>query len=348
VVVTGEDRQARAVVVVLHHVVTDGVGGLALLARLLDPAHPSTAGQGGAAPGPAAPAAAATRGVDPPPAAETGRAVRAVRAVRTLRRGATELGLLGHGAHGAPRCSLNASPTGPRRRVAALDVDLDALRTAAHRYGATVNDVLLVATTGALGRLLQARGEDVRELVVSVPVSGRATGTPRDLGNEVGVMPVRVPLDGTPVERLHRVARSTRARRAGVRGSSSALIGPAFRLLVAVHLFRALIDRQRLVNTFLTNVRGPSTAGTLAGAPVLRAVPVTATAGNVSVAFAALSTAGTLTVSVIVDPDLVPEIRPLAVDLADELCALTTAATGPSRSAPVHAVHPAPPQEVFR
>jgi hypothetical protein len=51
-------------------------------------------------------------------------------------------------------------------------------------------------------------------------------------------------------------------------------------------------------------------------------IPVTITAGNVSVAFAALSYAGTLTISVIVDPDLVPDVSVLAAALDAEVDAL--------------------------
>ncbi|WP_421742986.1 WS/DGAT domain-containing protein [Cellulomonas sp.] len=48
-------------------------------------------------------------------------------------------------------------------------------------------------------------------------------------------------------------------------------------------------------------------------------MPITVTAGNVGVAFAALSYAGALTVTVITDPDVVPETDALAADLGSEL-----------------------------
>ena len=60
-----------------------------------------------------------------------------------------------------------------------------------------------------------------------------------------------------------------------------------------------------------------------AGAAIRRIAPVTLATGNVSVAFAALSYAGTLAVSVIVDPDVVPERDLLATALQHELEALT-------------------------
>ena len=199
-----------------------------------------------------------------------------------------------------------------------VDVGLDGVRAAGRRSGATVNDVLLVAVTGALAELLRERKEFPQELVVSVPVSARSATTSGHLGNQVGVMPVRVPLVGSFEERLAAVSRVTRARKMRTRGTSSTLIGPLFRILAAVRLFRWFVDRQRLVNSFLTNLPGPPGQLVIAGAPITGITPITVTAGNVGVAFAALSYAGTLTVTIIVDPDVVPEVRELAAALHEQ------------------------------
>ncbi len=61
------------------------------------------------------------------------------------------------------------------------------------------------------------------------------------------------------------------------------------------------------MTTFLTNLPGPRGHLRLGGAVVRRIVPITVTAGNVGVAFAALSYAGELGVTVITDPDVVPD-----------------------------------------
>lgn len=312
VVITGLDDGGVALVVVLHHVLADGIGGLAVLARLVDD-DGST------------PAAAPTVRRATPRAGDllldcTQERVRMLRglpaALAHMRRGRVELA--GGGRRHAPRSSLNA-PTGPRRQVTTVEVDLDPVRAAGRRHGGTVNDVLLVALTEAMARTLHRRGEHVEELVVSVPVSGRSSTTSGDLGNRVGVMPVRVPVTGGMAERVAQVARGTRVRKTQTRGASAALVGPTFRLLAAVGLFRWVVDRQRLVNSFLTNLRGPTRPLAFAGAPIVRVVPITVTAGNVGVAFAALSYAGGLTVTVIADPDVVPETGALAADLRSAL-----------------------------
>ncbi|HMO10786.1 MAG TPA: WS/DGAT domain-containing protein, partial [Actinotalea sp.] len=112
------------------------------------------------------------------------------------------------------------------------------------------------------------------------------------------------------------------SRKAGPRGASAGLLGPAFRALARLGLFGAMVDRQRLVNTFVTNLRGPTEPLALAGATVRDIVPITTVMGNVSVAFAALSYAGRLGVTVITDPDVAPEGAAIAAALGESLTRL--------------------------
>jgi WS/DGAT/MGAT family acyltransferase len=312
-IITGLADGRVGVVVVLHHVLADGLGGLAILARLVDRDDADTSPTA-----PSAPRPAPTPDTLRADAARTRRESlrRAPRALAALGPALTELGRERTGR--APKCTLNA-PTGPHRRVAVTSVELAPLRTAARDCGATVNDALLVAAARALGVVLAARGEHLPELVISVPVSARAHATTEQLGNQVGVMPVRVPTGGPRDVALALVAGETTARKSTQRGASAALITPTFRLLAGLGLFQPMVDRQRLVNSFLTNMRGPGRPMHLAGAVIHRITPVTITAGNVSVAFAALSYAGTLAITVIVDPDLTPELDALTRELRREL-----------------------------
>jgi len=315
--VTGLADGGMALVLVLHHALADGIGGLAVLGGLVDPGTrageppPDRVGAGAALPPPRPEPTAGTLFRDA--WRQRGRSLRrAPAAAAALAPALTELGREREGR--APRSSLNA-PTGPRRRVAVVRVPLAAVQGLARAHGATVNDVLLVACAGALGSVAAARGEHLPEVVISVPVSARTHASTEQLGNQVGVMPVRVPLGVPPQQALAHVARITAARRSTQRGSSAALVAPAFRALAAVGLFGPMIDRQRLVNSFLTNMRGPADPLAVGGATIRSIAPITPTAGNVSVAFAALSYAGSLGVTVIVDPDITAELDLLAASV---------------------------------
>ena len=309
-VLTGLHDGRCALVLVLHHVLADGLGGLAVLGTLADDVPSPRSGQADA--GTAPRSASVPHGSVVAPAGRWG----------TVRRGLRELG--GGRPRSAAATSLNR-PTGAHRALVTAGTDLAAVRTAARVAGATVNDALLVAATGATAQVLAARGESPPDLVVSVPVSARAGASAHELGNQVGVMPVRVPLAGERTQRLRAVAAATAAQRAsgGGRGASAALVGPAFRVLAASGLLRRFVDHQRLVNLFLTNLRGPAERLSVGGAAVTEVVPLTSTQGNVALAFAALSYAGRLGVTAVLDPDVVTERDLLGRALQAELDALS-------------------------
>jgi len=208
--------------------------------------------------------------------------------------------------------------------------DLAAIRQVGHAHGGTVNDVLLTAVGGALGAVLRRRGETATTLVASVPVSARRATGATHLGNQVGVMPVAVPTTGDPRERLAAIAQVTRGRKTAPRGASAALLVPVFRALARLGVVRWLVDHQRLVTTFVTNLRGPQTRLSFLGAPISELIAVSGTTGNVTVAFAALSYAGTLAVTVNADPDRCPDLPDLVADLQRELDLLAALGREPS------------------
>jgi WS/DGAT/MGAT family acyltransferase len=304
-----------ALIVTLHHVLADGIGGLAVLAHLVD-------GTRGGAPATHSPRAWPDHRAlffD-----ALGARLRALahfaNGVRLLRAAITELAA-GETAR-PPRSSLNR-PTGTRRSLAVAQVNLESVRRAAHAHGATVNDAILTAVTGTLHAVLRHRGEHVDQFVISVPISTRRESSTTRLGNQVGAMPVPVVATGEPHQRLTAIAQATRNRRPATPSASATVLGPAFRALAWLGALRWFVDRQRLVTTFVTNLRGPDVRLSFLAAPITGVIPVSATTGNVTVAFAALSYAGTLVVTVIADPDRCPDLPMLAALLQDELDAVT-------------------------
>jgi hypothetical protein len=297
--VTGLTRGRTGLVIVADHVITDGVAGLTMLRLLADP--------------PAADAPAATT----PAASEpSGGSVAGSRLPR-IRAGLAELGGLRPPRRTA-RTSLNR-PTGHQRRIDVVAADLAAVRGFAHEHGGTVNDVVLAAAAGALRDMLAARGEQLREVTISVLVSARPSPSGGELGNQVGVMPVTIPTDGDLADRVTRIAAITRERKSRARGSSAALLVPAFLLLARTGLLRPFVNHQRLVHTFVTNLRGPDTPLSLGGSPVDTLIPLPATTGNVTVTFGVLSYAGVLRVTLLTDPDHVTDFGRLTLALTREL-----------------------------
>lgn len=299
-----------ALILVFHHVLADGIGGLAVLAGLVDSAPEAHDHEF--------------------PVRMPSRAQLAVQAAKDRMRSAArlpaELGRLAGAAsqlrpvfgRRLARSSLNR-PTGPRRRFATVRVDLSQIHGAARAHEATVNDVVLSAVAAALHRLLRIRGERVDDFVVSVPFSARRQASARDLGNKSGVIPLHVSGVGDPGRRLESVAVASRAAKQAQRGASTALLGPFFRLLAAAGLFRWFIERQRLIHTFISNVRGPEIRLSFLGHPITGIIPLSSASGNVTVSFAVLSYAGSLTITLIADPETCPDLSNLRDALDEEV-----------------------------
>ncbi|AFU01603.1 wax ester/triacylglycerol synthase domain-containing protein [Nocardia brasiliensis] len=299
-----------ALVVVAHHVLTDGLGGLAVLAAL---------GDEGVAP-------AQSDFPRPPPsgwALATDAARTRLRAlssmpqeIRESAAGLRELGFSWTIIRPVERISLN-QPTSPRRCLTWVAVGLADVVATAHRADGTVNDVVLAAISGALLDILRARGERPRQLVISVPISGRRARGPADLGNDTGVRPISVPAIDDDSTRLADITAVTSTMgKTTIRASSAAPLGAVFRMLQRVGLFQSFIAHQRLVHTFETNVRGSREALHLGGSRIEGIIPMVSTPGNVGVTFAVLSYAGTLGVTVIADPDILIEQQTLSAALA--------------------------------
>ncbi|MET8997607.1 wax ester/triacylglycerol synthase domain-containing protein [Amycolatopsis sp. NPDC004169] len=308
---TGLTGGEAALVVVLDHVLADGVGGLAVLARLVD----------------GAPAVAAPFPRPSPDAPALRREALAGRLRSVCRIGPAVRALFAStGAAGglhpprATACSL-LGPAGPRRRLAVVRAELAPLRAAAHRHGASVNDAVLVAVAGALHRLLLTRHEDVRAFAVAVPVSGRAAADASHLGNAVSPLLLTVPATGDVAGRLALVAARVRASKAAATGPPPiAVLGALFRLSATLGLYRWYLDHQHRMHTLVSHVRGPAGPVTFGGVPVVEAVPLSVGAsGNLSVVFEVLSYAGSLVVSVLADAARCPDLDALADGLAAQL-----------------------------
>lgn len=318
-VVPGLAGGRTGVVLVVHHVVADGLGGQAVLAGLLDPRP----GDGGpAVPAPSTPQARPGWGSL---AADALRADRArlgqlPATWRDLRRSLRAAG--GLRAEPAARCSLLAR-TGGATRLAVARTDLAAIRAAAHRHGATVNDAVLAAVGGALGTVLGKRGETVDTVRVAVMVSARRTAAPDQLGNQVTPLLVDVPAGGAPDDRLRQVAgRVARARDQATGPSVVTVLGPAFRWAARAGLHQLLMRHQRRMHTLVSDVTGPAAPVTLGGRRVAAMTPVAVgESGNITLGFVVLSYAGVLTVTVVGD-SRVGDLPVLAGALQAELDAL--------------------------
>lgn len=327
VLVTGLTGRRRALVLVLHHVLADGVGGLEVLANLADP--------GGRARDVPFPRPRPTRGSLARDALSSRLAgLRGVRRSWHLLRTSMAAGGGVHPPRADPT-SLNRR-TSPLRAAAVVHVAIEPLRASAHAHRATTNDAVLVALAGALHHVLEGRGESVDSLLVTVPVSGRRADDAPGLGNMVSPLLVEVPTAGPLGRRLELVAARVAADKASATGPPPiAVLGWLFRPMARVGLFRWYMNHQHRFHVLASHVRGPRQPVTFGGVPVAAAIPLgVGEGGNTTVSFEILSYAGTLTVTAIVDPECWPDLGVLTEALRaelDRLSALRGPASAPTR-----------------
>jgi diacylglycerol O-acyltransferase / wax synthase len=215
---------------------------------------------------------------------------------------------------------------GVAERVAwTAPLPLDDVKALAHRHGATVNDVLVAAMTGALRSYLEGRDSLVDEIRAVVPFNLRPLDQPlpRDLGNRFGLvtLPLPVGLD-TPEARLEAVM-------AGMSDIKNSPEGPvAYAVLSAigvtpVQVEHALVDLfSANGSTVLTNVPGPREAVYLAGSPVRGVLVWAPVSGSMAMSISILSYAGDVTAGVMSDAGLVPDPDTIVAAFEAEVRAL--------------------------
>ncbi|GEP40631.1 hypothetical protein NPS01_42940 [Nocardioides psychrotolerans] len=206
-------------------------------------------------------------------------------------------------------------------------VPLDSLRGAAHLTGTTVNDVLLSAVSGALRAHLVRRRSPVHDVRAIVPFNLRPLDQPlpAELGNKFGLVYIPLPLTTAHRhERLREMARRTRR----VKDSAQGLV--AFGILELVGLAPQFVE-DLAIDVFaskgtgvMTNVPGPRRPVTLVGTRLVGTIGWGPTSGDLALGVAMFSYAGTVTIGLCVDADLVPDVELLLADLLTELDALIT------------------------
>jgi len=312
----------------LHHVVADGIAGVAAVAALLDVVPDAVSPQ----PHPWTPAARPSRSrlfID-------NVRVRVGGVARAVSRVAHPVEQARRVAQGWPAVrELVAAEPGPvtslgrligrGRNLALVRSSLGDMKAIAHTHDATINDVLLAATAGGVRRLLQSRGESVEHLVVPiyVPVSLRLEpgGAPEG-GNFISQMVMPLPVgESDPTARLRQIGLESATRKALPR----AALGGVFRNKLIAGVMLKFIARQR-VNLVSADLPGPPVALYFAGAQVREVFPLVNLLGTVSLGVAALSYAGTFNIMVVADADAYPDLEAFANGVRDDLGALEATA----------------------
>lgn len=197
-----------------------------------------------------------------------------------------------------------------QRAIWSRPIPLQSVKDVGHAAGATVNDVVLCAYTGALREYLQERGSDVEELTAFVPFNLRPLDRPlpAELGNKFGLVFLKLPI--ALEDRDERLV-ALHERMEEVKHSPEGPI--SYGLLEAIGHTPSAIEH-RINNLFtarattvVTNVPGPRETVYFAGSPVRGVLVWAPRSGSVGMSAAIFSYAGEITVGLMVDAGLVPD-----------------------------------------
>ena len=354
-VIEGLPDGRAAMVQKMHHTITDGKGGIRLSVEFIDierdaPAPPPVDdGPPPPRPGASTPAASGgvsvgglisalggetRRGIDSAlrlvgsaadvardgPALATYLASLPAETASTLRSVMRQFAVIG--THRSPLWGRRSTD----RALEVFDVPLEPVRQAAAQLGGSINDLFVAAAAGGAGRYHRARGVDVAELRMNMPVSTRTDRVAG--GNAFSPSRVLVPVGADPAERfaeIHRRLTVTKTEKALGLTASLAGLGKLLPRAVLVNLARQQVAT---VDFTTSNVKAAPFDLFIAGARIERNYPlgpVMGTAWNLTT----MSYRGLLNLGLHVDRAAVEDPAELAGHIADAFAELIELGTPP-------------------
>jgi WS/DGAT/MGAT family acyltransferase len=329
--IEGLEGDRFAVLARSHHCMVDGIAGVGVLRVLLRPEpdpsfRPAPRWRPRPAPGRAQLVGEAFARRAREPLELAGAARRALenpsRALRAAWGATIGVGESLRALRPASPTLLNPAHVGPHRRIDWLRFELSALKDVRHRFGGTLNDVVLATVAGAVRRYLRKHRVATKDLDFRAmcPVSVRRAGADAALGNRVVMLIAGLPVaERDPRRRLERVIATTRALKASHAPEGSEWIEELaeWTTTALVTETMRLATRLRAFNLVVTNVPGPPMPLHLLDARVLDAVALVPLYENQALGLALLSYAGGLSWGLTSDWDRVADLHEFALALGE-------------------------------
>jgi diacylglycerol O-acyltransferase / wax synthase len=212
-------------------------------------------------------------------------------------------------------------PIGAGREFAWLEKPFDDMRLIRGHLGGTVNDVVLTILSGALARYLRRHGQETEGLRLRAmcPVSMRDPSQKGTLGNLVSLMvvPLEVGIDD-PVERLRRQSEQVQEIKGS--GQPAGIYGVMRIMNSAPPTVHALAWRVSPtwfpfpLNIVSTNVPGPPKPLYLGGHELLHWYPLGVPWTTLGLFLCTLTYRERVTMGLVVDPKVVPEVWEVVED----------------------------------
>jgi WS/DGAT/MGAT family acyltransferase len=322
--VDGLEGGGQAVVIKTHHSITDGIAGIELARVLFD----------------RAPGAKPATWVQPTRFAGGGGGAWLLKGLQSL------MGVA-FTAAGGP-IALNGpfnGDVGAGRAFATAVLPMDAIRRIKRSCGGSVDDVVLAVVASGLRDYLDAvRYPDIPvALRAMVPVStGPAAAS--TLGNHVTTVFVDLPLGTAGLPELVRIIATQKLQRRGAHEAAgmSMLIEAAGWLPNPLHqAVVRVVGGMHYANLVMSDVPGPDEPMYLLGNRIIACYPMIPLPPGVGLSIATVSMSGVMSVGVVADPGLVPDVARLARSIERVIPEQARLVRGHRSAAIDHQVHDA-------
>jgi len=234
----------------------------------------------------------------------------------------------------APKTPFNASVTAGRA-FAAVSLPLAELKAIGKAHDATINDMVMMAVSGALRRYLASkRALPKKSLIAAVPISLRKPGdTTSDNQASMSLISLGTHL-ADPIKRLQHIRSASEAMKStlgsvkGVLPTDFPSLGLPWLIEAAAALYgkAKVADRiPQVANVAISNVPGPPMPLYLAGARMLCNHPTSIVVHGMALNITVQSYAGALDFGLMADAKAMPDVKAFAqaVEIAfDDLRAL--------------------------
>jgi hypothetical protein len=226
--------------------------------------------------------------------------------------------LLGHN----PQNLFSGEPGVDKRAVWSGPRSIKEVKRVSRLTGATVNDVLVAAVSGAVNTYVRDRGGDPVDLTTMIPVNVRPPDQPlpRELGNKFALVYLKMPTGAwAPLERVA----ESKKRMDWIKASPEALMTFGLNKMIGrlePHLSNYIVNffSDKAIGV-TTNVVGPGKQRYVAGASIAGVVGWVPGSGRQALGVCIFSFAGTVRVGFKVDAALVPDVEKLVHAFDEDL-----------------------------
>jgi WS/DGAT/MGAT family acyltransferase len=204
-------------------------------------------------------------------------------------------------------------------------IPLDQVKLLGRELGGTVNDVILTAVTSGLRRYFEANGEiiDFHDIRAVVPVNIRNNGDFKNMGNEVGMVLIPLPIgQKDPYNRYQLIKmRMDDLKQSGEPDLVFNLLNiPVFKSKLLVTAMAGIMTSK--ASLLVTNVPGPQGQVAFAGRKINHAVFWVPQPAGWGLGISILSYAGEITLGVAVDAQLIHNPDQILEGIEAELAAM--------------------------